>query len=145
MNLLEARLVDEDGSMLAAGDGFRIPLSPAQANALRARPGTDDAVTLGIRPSAFVEPDATGAHALALRVVVAEYLGAQSVLMTRLGEAEVLVERASDSPVRGGTTLAVGVRSEDVLLFDAADGLRVRTDGTRVAAPTEPRAGAARA
>ena len=145
MNLLDARAVDEGGSMLAAGDGFRIPLSAAQANALRARPGGADAVVLGIRPSVFVEPDAPGAHALTLRVVVAEYLGAQSVLMTRLGSAEVLVERASDSPVRGGTTLGVGVRSEDVLLFDAADGLRIRTDGARVSAPADASDGAARA
>ena len=144
MNLLEARLEGEGDALVAVGDGFRLPLSAVQARALAARPGSDDRAVLGIRPSAFVEPEAPHAHGIALRVVVAEYLGAQSVLMTRLGEAEVLVERASDSPVRGGTTLGVGVRSEDVLLFDAGSGLRIRTDG----APAEPapaEAGAGRA
>ena len=144
MNLLEARLEGEGDALVAVGDGFRLPLSAVQARALAARPGSDDRAVLGIRPSAFVEPETPDAHGIALRVVVAEYLGAQSVLMTRLGEAEVLVERASDSPVRGGTTLGVGVRSEDVLLFDAGSGLRIRTDG----APAEPapaEAGAGRA
>ena len=59
--------------------------------------------------------------------MVAEYLGAQSTLLTRLGEAEVLVERASDSPVRGNTTLSVGVRPDDILLFEAESGSRIRT------------------
>ncbi len=139
MNLLDARLQRDGATLYAIGDGFGLPLSEAAAHALSARgAGADsDSVVIGIRPSAFTDPEAPGAHALALRVVVAEYLGAQSVLLTRLGEAEVLVERASDSPVRGGTTLGVGVRPDDVYLFDAADGLRIRTDGTEVPAPTD--------
>ena len=127
MNLLDARVESGAGAAFAVGDGFRLPLGAAATRALEARRGEADRVVIGIRPSAFVEPDAAGATPLALHVVVAEYLGAQSTLLTRLGAVEVLVERTSDSPVRGNTALSVGVRPDDILLFDAENGSRIRT------------------
>ena len=128
MNFLHADVQVEGGQALALGKGFRLPLSDGQRRAVEARghSGTASAkVLLGIRPSAFLS-DASEGHPVELRVKVSEYLGSLSVLMTELGDTEILVERASDSPVPAGSVLNFGVRSDDILLFDTESGERLR-------------------
>jgi multiple sugar transport system ATP-binding protein len=60
-----------------------------------------------------------------LKVVVSEYLGAQSVLVTRCGDAEVLVETQSTSRVKPGTVQAFSVLSDELMIFDKVSGLRL--------------------
>jgi len=132
MNFLPAEVQGIDGRPVAVGHGFRLPLDAAQQRAVEARGASRD-VLLGIRPSAF-QADATDGHPVELRVVVSEYTGSLSVLTTELGDAEVLVERASDSPVPAGSVLSFGVRADDVLLFDAGSGERLRAPRDRAAA-----------
>jgi len=40
----------------------------------------------------------------------------------RCGDAEVLVELSSETPIRGGTRMTLGVASEDILFFDRTTG-----------------------
>jgi len=124
MNFLHADIENANGQAAAVGPGFRLPLDDGQRRAIEARSGSVQ-VLLGIRPSAFQSEPGDG-HPVELRVKVSEYLGSLSVLMTELGDADVLVERASDSPVPSGSVLSFGVRSEDILLFDADSGERLR-------------------
>ena len=42
--------------------------------------------------------------------------------MTRCGETEVQVECDSASPMKSGTKVTFGVRSEDIMLFDKDSG-----------------------
>ena len=81
-------------------------------------------VTLGVRPSSFSTDVKAGAP-IDLRLVVSEYLGAQSTLVTKCGEAEVLVEHESSSPVRAGGVLKFGVRTEELMVFDKETELRL--------------------
>ncbi|MEL6915473.1 MAG: sn-glycerol-3-phosphate ABC transporter ATP-binding protein UgpC [Pseudomonadota bacterium] len=117
MNFLEASLVDE-GGLQARGEGFAITLPAALAK--RAKAATSAKVTLGIRPSDLEFNDAApDGQSIDLSVVVAEYVGAQSVLICDCGGARVTVEVKSETPIALGKTLRFAVRSEGLHLFDA--------------------------
>jgi multiple sugar transport system ATP-binding protein len=115
MNFLPGRVTAEAGVAQIVGEGFALPLPPA----LAARVTTPD-VTLGLRPSSFRD-DAAGA-AITMRVVVTEYLGAQSVVVARCGPADVLVETPSDRAPRPGAVASFGVNIDDIMLFDRNTG-----------------------
>jgi multiple sugar transport system ATP-binding protein len=119
MNFVDAILSVENGTPVVRGDGFALPLPDS---ALTTAPG-QRAVHVGIRPSSFM-PDTTGAT-MTLRVVVSEYLGAQSVLVTKCGAQEILVETASSQPIRPGTDVTFGVKTDELMLFDPDTGLRL--------------------
>ncbi|MEL7299141.1 MAG: sn-glycerol-3-phosphate ABC transporter ATP-binding protein UgpC [Pseudomonadota bacterium] len=117
MNFLDAELIDE-GGLKARGDGFSIALPEALAQ--RAAAQAAGKVVLGIRPSDLEFNDAAPEDgALDLRVVVSEYVGAQSVLICDCGGARVTVEVKSETPIALGKTLRFAVRAEGLHLFDA--------------------------
>ena len=117
MNFLDARLEDDGGKMLARGDGFSLRL-PEQLAARAAQHGAD-ALILGIRPSDLdFDPEADATQSVELKVVVSEYIGAQSVLMCGCGNAKVTVELKSETPIALGETLRFAVRPDGMHLFD---------------------------
>jgi len=119
MNFLNATLSVENATPMVRGDGFALPLPDS---ALTTAPG-QRAVHVGIRPSSFTT-DNTG-PSMTVRVKVSEYLGAQSVLVTQCGSQEILVETTSTRPIRSGTEVAFGVRTDELMLFDPETGLRL--------------------
>ena len=123
MNFLQGTVVREDGAVWVRGDGFLLPLTAEQAARLD-RVDAAPEVDLGIRPSA-IRADATAGAPLELRVTVSEYLGAQSVLVTRCGPAEVLAEVASARRYATGETVTFAVPPEEVMVFDRETGLRL--------------------
>lgn len=124
MNFLEVQLTREGDVLHAVGDGFKIPLAAELASRLANQmSGGKNAVTLGIRPSSF-SADVSAGPNIDLRVVVAEYLGAQSILVTRCGAQEVLVEYDSASPIATGGTECFAVLADEVMAFDVKTGAR---------------------
>ena len=115
MNFLDAELVSEKGKLLARGDGFSLPLPKELTSNLKDY--SKRKITLGVHPSSFSTDVKTGAP-IELRLVVSEYLGAQSTLVTKCGEAEILVEHESSSPMKTGGVLKFGVRTEELMVFD---------------------------
>lgn len=122
MNFIDGELIDEAGTTWVQGDGFKLPLDPELGERLKTVQTRD--VSIGLRPSSFVTDVSRGAP-IELRVVVSEYLGAQSVLVTRCGDADVLVETQSAMPVRAGTVQTFGVLTDEIKIFDKASGLRL--------------------
>ena len=123
MNFLPGELVTEGDRLWVQGDGYRLPLPERTRVRLTGREG-GRSVEIGIRPSAFRPDDSDGAP-IHLDLIVSEYLGAHSILVTRCGASEVLVEHQSGSlqnasPLRPGIAMTFGVRPEDVMLFDTA-------------------------
>ncbi len=114
MNFVPGTLEEADGTLSVAGDGFSLPVSPAKRAALGTHSGRD--VIVGIRPSSFVESDGPGA--MTLPVILSEYIGAQSVLVSRLGDARVTIEVNSLEPVRTGETRSFTVEGDELHLFD---------------------------
>jgi len=112
MNFLEGEFVERDGAMFVDGQGFSLRLSRRVDASARE-------VTLGIRPSDLTyDPDAPAGQSLSLDVLVAEYVGAQSVLLCTCGEAKVMVEVESDTPIALGQTLTFRVDPDRIHLFD---------------------------
>ncbi|MEL6236920.1 MAG: sugar ABC transporter ATP-binding protein, partial [Pseudomonadota bacterium] len=123
MNFLDGDLVEEAGTLTVQGAGYSLPLPAASA----ARIGTGAArraVRMGMRPSSVFADPAEGAP-IELEIVVAEYLGAQSVLVTRCGQTEVLVEVPSTARLRAGATHRFGVRTDEIMIFDGQSGHRL--------------------
>jgi multiple sugar transport system ATP-binding protein len=122
MNFLDGELVTEKGVTWVRGAGFVLPL-PGELST-RLQKATNKHVSMGIRPSSFSADVGAGAP-IELRVVVSEYLGAQSVLVTMCGDQEVLVETVSNSRLPSGTIQNFGVSTEEIMIFDATSGLRL--------------------
>ena len=116
MNFLDAGLVGESEALFAKGNGFTIGIPVSMAQSLGRTSGD---VSLGIRPSDLnFDADAPDDAALDLKVVVSEYIGAQSVLLCECGDAKVTVELKSETPIALGETLRFAVRPEGIHLFD---------------------------
>lgn len=117
MNFVPCQLVDEGGTLVLRGAGIAVPL-PADMG--RNAPSRD--VTLGVRPSSF-RTDLSAGAPIELRVAVAEYLGAQTILATRLADGtELLVETASGQSYRPGDTVTLAIDMAEILIFDRASG-----------------------
>ncbi len=119
MNFLDGELAETDGRLFIHGDGYRLPLSDSASQRMAGAPAR--AVTLGIRPSAFLTEAGDGAG-IDLTVIVSEYLGATSVLATRCGSTEVLVEIDSAHAAAAGERRTFGVRPDDIMVFDKQSG-----------------------
>lgn len=122
MNFVDGALVQEKDALWVSGDGYKLPLPPETAKRMEQSDSRD--VTVGLRPSSF-SSDVTQGSPIELKVVVSEYLGAQSVLVTHCGAQEVLVETQSAAPVKAGTIQNFGVNIEEIMIFDKASGLRL--------------------
>lgn len=120
MNFLDGMLVGDGDDMRIRGDGFHLPVNTKQRARLSNHRDAD--VTLGIRPTAFSRA-ADGDASIDVTVLVSEYLGSNSVLVTRCKDAEILVELSSATPLKGGTSLTLGIDPKEILLFDAKTGM----------------------
>ena len=125
MNFLDAELIDKNGALAAQGEGFLLNL-PASLKG-RMESFSNTGITLGIRPSCFKmasDPPSAGSE-ITLQIKVTEYLGAQSILATRCGEHELLVEIESSSRFEGGGSMVFSVDPEDIMVFDNKSGVRI--------------------
>jgi multiple sugar transport system ATP-binding protein len=125
MNFLDAELVSRDGALIAEGDGFALKLGADMHE--RTKSLTGSGVILGIRPSCFrleAERD-SAASQLSAQVKVSEYLGAQSILVTRCGSHDLLVELESSSRVGGGQTMTFFVHPDEIMVFDKQSEVRL--------------------
>ncbi len=120
MNFLEGELHSESEVLGVRGEGYSLPVSKDRAQCLDGL--TSRQVTIGIRPSSFRLAEGAGGH-IELDVIVSEYLGAQSVLVTRCVGTEILVETDSASPIPSGETMAFAVEPDDIMLFDRESGI----------------------
>lgn len=112
MNFLDAELAEEGGTLHAKGQGFAIPLSVEKTTNLQDH--KDRKVTLGIRPSSFAEET----NGIEMPVILSEYIGAQSVLISEMGGQRVAIEVNSVAPVRTGEKRNFTVQGDEVHLFD---------------------------
>jgi multiple sugar transport system ATP-binding protein len=123
MNFIDTTLVEEDGKLFGTGQDIHIELAPEQA--VRLQDNKSRAVTLGIRPTAFTETSPDAKSRVDVTVSVSEYLGANSILVSKVGNSEMLVEHDSATPVPNGSKIPFTVQPDDVMVFDPDTGLRL--------------------
>ncbi len=118
-NFLEAELLSEGGKLMLRGAGFSLA-APDRLTALP-KHNTSPEVTIGIRPAALSLGGKADSE-IDLQVVVAEYLGTNTIIATRCGEAQVLVDTPSGTSVRTGQHLRAGVNTANIMIFDRQSG-----------------------
>jgi multiple sugar transport system ATP-binding protein len=122
MNFLSGRLIEEDGGLFVAGDGFRLALVPEIAECVREQIGRE--VVVGIRPehlqvapmedqSAELPPDRLRVH-----VRVVEPLGSEMIVHGDLGGVELVAKLDPDARVSVDRGLTLTPEVEKIHLFD---------------------------
>lgn len=118
MNFLAAEVEERNGDIFVVGDGFELHLEGETAAAAANSPHKE--LIVGIRPSDLrFDKNAVHTKSISLEVRVAEYVGAQSVLLCHCGQQNVMVEVNSDTPVALEQTLRFAVNPSGVHLFDS--------------------------
>jgi multiple sugar transport system ATP-binding protein len=98
MNLLDAEIVEEAGTPLLLGDGFRVPVPDLKTLADFAR--LPRSVAVGVRPEGVRVATAESAETpFGGQVVAVEHLGAKTVLDIRLGAAALKAVVPADHAV----------------------------------------------
>jgi multiple sugar transport system ATP-binding protein len=119
MNFLAGQISYEGGSAFITGDGYKLPMRVEIARRLENSTTRD--IVVGIRPTAF-NSDKTGKAKMTVKVIVAEYLGNNSMLATRCGSSDLIIEAPSASLPKAGETVTFGINPSDVMIFDKTSG-----------------------
>jgi multiple sugar transport system ATP-binding protein len=117
MNTLPAQLVDNDGLWAEVDGGIRLPL-PMMRDA---RDYIGRAVVLGIRPECIAEQNRRfedGGMLVEAPVDMTEPTGAETIVVLRLGEHEVLGRVAPDVRLKPGEVGRFAVDTRKICLFD---------------------------
>ena len=125
MNLVEGRLVQEQGEARFDGAGVRLGLSADEAGALAVGLGGQVELTLGFRPSSFEVVDREGD--LSGTVEHVERMGQETFAHIRHDGGTTVCRFAGDHPITLGEQLQLQLQIAEVHFFDGA--------GTRVALP----------
>ncbi len=117
MNFLKCEVETRGADTFVVGDGFALRLQ-GRAAVKAAGHGSRELI-LGVRPSDLIHaPGGRPETGLSLHVAVSEYIGAQSVLMCKCGDANVTVEINSETPMALEQVLFFEVNPDRVHLFD---------------------------
>lgn len=124
MNFLPGELREREGKLTVEGAGFCFAMPGRMGDRLNGQKRRD--VVVGVRPAAFVPAveDAradAGGH-LTLPVLVSEYVGASSIVISRCGGRRMVLEIRSDNALPAGEEMKFFVSSESVHLFAPEDG-----------------------
>jgi ABC-type sugar transport system ATPase subunit len=125
MNLLKARLAADGGDLAVVPEGGpALPLPAALAERLGAHAGRE--VTLGIRPEHLTDvwsgDDRRSLVPLDLHVEIIEPLGADTLIFTRLGTAEVVARVSAGSGATAGAPMRLRLDLGHIHLFDSDTG-----------------------
>ena len=123
MNFLDGSIMQDGDVTRIIGDGFMLNLP--QDLAIRARAHSRPDVVLGIRPSDLSPVHTRDHDVLELKVLVSEYVGAQSVLLTQCGPHKVSVEMKSNVPIALGEILKFAPAPDGLHLFDSETELAI--------------------
>lgn len=114
MNFVKGTLIEREGKLRVEGPGYSLPMEESRRDALKNYQGRD--VEVGLRPSVFVPSD--GPDSISLPIMLSEYIGSQSVLVSELGGVRIAIEMNSLAPVPTGENLSFVVAADDLHLFD---------------------------
>ena len=117
MNFFDGVLSESEGRLQVSGEGFTLPLP--ESTKLRVQMRSDRQVIVGIRPSAFMfSDDIADKIQLDLPVILSEYIGSQSVIVSDIGGQQILIEVGSDTPLKANEMLSFAIDPESIHLFD---------------------------
>ncbi|HEY2366969.1 MAG TPA: sn-glycerol-3-phosphate ABC transporter ATP-binding protein UgpC [Polyangiaceae bacterium] len=120
MNLLEGKLAEKDGALVAAGEDITVPVDPARfGNTL----APSRAVTIGVRPHDLVVCREGMTRVTEIVVDVVEALGFETYVHGWARQAgPTIVVRLDATHVKVGEKLPLAIDASKVHLFDAETG-----------------------
>lgn len=116
MNFFNGLLSDTGGQLVVSGDGYSMPLPEAVRPRLKDLGSKE--IVVGIRPTAFTHATGNEEVQLRLPVILSEYIGSQSVIVSSLGKQQILIEVGSDTPLSRDEIITFAVDPESLYLFD---------------------------
>jgi ABC-type sugar transport system ATPase subunit len=126
MNFLEARLEahgERLAVMLDGGASLKLPVRLSR----RYRASTGRNVVAGLRPehitNAWTEGDRDALEPLPLKVELAETLGADTLIFSRIGEKEIVCRMTPDGKAAAGVDTTLLVNMNRIHLFDPVSSL----------------------
>jgi multiple sugar transport system ATP-binding protein len=125
MNLLEAELQSENGTLYIVHPNFRLPLSDAKRQKLLAGSGSDSRqVKLGIRPDNIkVATAQNGDSAIPASIYITEPLGEDMIVEVRVGEDRVVAKTRVDFEGRIDEQAFLEFNESKLHVFDRETGL----------------------
>ena len=127
MNFLKARLEAMDGTGLAIvpEGGMALKLPRRFADRYGKHVGTN--VVLGLRPehltNAWTEQDRDALVPFPLKVEIAEPLGADTLIFSRIGEREVVCRVTPEAGATTGARITLQANMNHMHLFDPESGI----------------------
>ncbi|MEE9315344.1 MAG: TOBE domain-containing protein [Rhizobiaceae bacterium] len=85
---------------------------------------TNDEVLMGIRPEHIEIIDGSGRKGISVKLLTAEYQGADTIVTARIGDQKILVRAPGRVAVTENSQARLRWKKEDVHIFDAITGLR---------------------
>jgi multiple sugar transport system ATP-binding protein len=128
MNFLPARLTAEPGGLfIFLEGGQRLAVPPRFAGDYGPHAGKD--LVLGLRPehmtNAWTEGDRSALAPLRLKVEIAEPLGADTLIFSRIGEKEIVCRTTPEAGAVAGATVALRANLNHMHLFERETGMAV--------------------
>ncbi len=127
MNFLDARLTPDAGGLIVTPNGGpSLPVPPSLVE--RYGPHAGKAVVLGLRPEDLTNTwtddnrDGAGVVPLDLPVEIAEPLGSDTLIFSRIGATEIIARVSAVSPPASGSTMRLHAHLENMHVFDPETG-----------------------
>jgi multiple sugar transport system ATP-binding protein len=132
MNFLPARLAADNGALLVLLEGGqRLPVPPRFAGDYGPHIGKE--LVLGLRPehvtNAWSQGDRSALAALRLKIEIAEPLGADTLIFSRIGEKEIVCRTTPEAGAAAGETVVLQANLNHMHLFERETEMALQRRG----------------
>ncbi len=119
MNFLEGVLIHKDGEFFVEGEGFSLKTDPALKASLTNLLQASSSIHVGFRPSAFSTESIPDSNPISLPVLVTEYCGSQSIIVSEINGQRISIEIDSEFLPKQGENITFYLKYTDIYLFDS--------------------------
>ena len=124
MNFVNATLQHDNDQLYLVGEGFRLRCADSLKKPLGDNNATD--VVLGMRPSDLhLDANAQPDESFDVKIVVSEYIGAQSVLIGECSGQNLVIELNSDTPFGVAERTRFRVDCKDIHFFNQSSEMAI--------------------
>ncbi len=120
MNLLDGRLMTEDGALVVVGRGYTLRVPPERANQIEQYAGEE--VVIGIRPEHLFDREevdsAPPGSNLSAQVDLVEPLGSETLVHAMVAGQALTARASADSEVRRGQVIELVVDTRHLHVFE---------------------------
>ncbi|RXJ74375.1 sugar ABC transporter ATP-binding protein [Veronia nyctiphanis] len=117
MNFLSGNIHQRGDDFSVSGETFDFDIDPALNSEIRKL--TDDTIFIGLRPSAFSMEYKPDCNKITLPVLVTEYCGSQTIIVSEISGSRVSIEVSSEERPVQGQNIDLYFKQKDMYIFDS--------------------------